>query len=141
MEEHPEFPQVVNELRRLGYELVETAADPHVVIRHIVDRHGNVLGAEREIHLRPGMRFLDLEHELGHVHQLTGPARFPDGPLPTEHVFERPNGVRVKAKLHGPELKRWQDACIEYHVRLQEFLRLSARAGCRPSFWMNTPSA
>lgn len=69
----------------------------------------------------------DLEHELGHVHQLTD--RFPDEPLVTDVVKTLSDGRTVSGK--GPELAgtmtSWQDAIMEYHVRLQEFLRLAER--------------
>jgi predicted ABC-type ATPase len=118
MEEHPSFPHVVEELSDLGYSLVHTEGDPHVVVRHVMDRAGNILEIQHEVHVQRGMRFLDLEHELAHVHQMT--ERFPEGPPPT-HIDGKP-------KIVPPKMKGWQDAVLEYHVRLEEYIRLAERA-------------
>lgn len=132
MEEHPDYPTVLRELEERGFTVLPTSGDPHVWVRHVVDAQGNVLRVERELHARPGMRFLDLEHELGHARQVTDPRRYPPdryphGSLPDEYVRETPEGQRTKPKLHGPKIKSYQIAVHEYHVRLEEYLRLAER--------------
>ncbi len=120
MEDHPNYPHVVQDLGDLGYSLVvRTTGDPHVVIRHVYDQSRQLAAVEHEVHVQRGMRYLDLEHELDHVRQMTDPRRFPDGPLPTEIVG--------KPKIIPPQLKNWQNAIVEYHVRLTEFIRLAER--------------
>lgn len=132
MEEHPDFPAVVREFEERGFTMHPTTGDPHIWVRHVVDAQGNVLRVEREVHVRPGMRFLDLEHELGHARQVTDPRRYPPeryphGSLPDEYVHETPEGERRKARVHGPKVKKFQYAAHEYHVRMEEYLRLAER--------------
>jgi hypothetical protein len=127
MEDHPEFPQVVHDLAQRGIDLVHTQGDPHVVTRHVIDESGQAIKVEAELHARPGMRFLDLEHELGHVDQMMDRNRFPDGPPPVEVVRQHPDGTRT-AVSHAPSaLKGWQDPIVEYHNRLVEYIRLAER--------------
>jgi hypothetical protein len=127
MEDHPAFPNLRTELRELGYDLVPTTGNPHVEIRHIVDDGGRLLLVEREVRVQEGMRFLDLEHERGHVLQMTDRARFPDGPPPTEVWRRQPDGS-LREVVDAPDrMTAWQDRIVEYHVRLEEFIRLTER--------------
>jgi hypothetical protein len=131
MEDHPRYQRVLDDLNRRGFRPTFDHGEdaPRVVIRRVVDENGNVIRVEREVRLVPGMRFLDLEHEVGHVDQVTDPRRFPDGPAPTDVDRELPDG-RVRPGL-GDDLagnhKSWQNAIMEYHVRLEEFIRLANR--------------
>ncbi len=71
------------------------------------------------------MRYLDLEHEYGHVRQLT--ERFDDQPLRTIRVIEYPDGRVKDISDQGGALTTWQNTITEYHNRLDEFLRLEKR--------------
>lgn len=127
MEEHPDYPRIMEEIRELGFTMAHTDGDPNVHVLRVVDPDGQVIRVEQQINLREGMRFLDLEHELGHVHQLTDRTRFPDGPPAMREVTEFPDG-RQRVNNSVPGLVRgWRIDVAEYHVRLQEFIRLAER--------------
>jgi hypothetical protein len=70
------------------------------------------------------MRYLDLEHELGHVSQLS---RFGKTVPPTDKILELPNGRRTKYNIRDGVLTTAQDTVTEYHNRLVEFIRLYER--------------
>ena len=130
MEDHPDYPATVARLEELGYTLrpAGRGEDPHVSIVHVHDgRTGPVTGVERTVTVVPGMRYLDLEHEVGHVNQMTDPNRFPDGPPATRHAYYDDNGKLRHIKNRFPELTARQDDVVEYHVRLEEYLRLHDR--------------
>lgn len=127
MEEHPDFPRVVEELDGLGFSLVEDRDGPRVAIRRVVDQTRTIIARECEVRVVPGMRFIDLEHELGHVRQMTDPGRFPDGPPDSEVELQRSNGNRKPLRNVPDQLAPWQDVIVEYHVRLQEYIRLAER--------------
>jgi hypothetical protein len=70
------------------------------------------------------MRFLDLEHEYGHLQQLE---KLGNPPLTREIML--PNGITTKARgndLQGTITKS-QNRILEYHNRLQEYMHLRAR--------------
>jgi uncharacterized Zn-binding protein involved in type VI secretion len=125
MEDHPNYIDAIRRVRNAGFEVVHRNEAPHVVIRRVVDREGNLLRIERELIVQPGMRYLDLEHELDHIRQ---GERFVDPP-PTDVVWQRQDGTLKPAKgtnLEG-SLTNDQNAVMEYHVRMVEFLRLHDR--------------
>jgi hypothetical protein len=125
MELHPEFPEVVRFLDEHGFRLVEDPAGPRAVQRHVYSADGKtLLRVEREVRHLDGMRFLDLEHEIDHVRQLTD--RF-HGELGTEAVRERANGTQVEMRNAPRILSAKYDTVVEYHVRLQEAIRLIER--------------
>ncbi|MBT2555499.1 SH3 domain-containing protein [Arthrobacter sp. ISL-5] len=126
MDEHPNYGTEVAALQERGFTIVRTTGDPHVVIRRVVGSDGSVLRVEKEVHVRTDMRHLDFEHEVGHVRQVTDPARFPDGPPPTEIRIEDSRGMR-KAPNQGGVLNTRQNAIMEYHNRLQELVWLEKR--------------
>ncbi|HEU4421334.1 MAG TPA: hypothetical protein VFR67_02205, partial [Pilimelia sp.] len=127
MEEHPDYPRVMQEISDLGFTVAHTTGDPNIHVLRVIDPDGAVVRVEHQANLRPGMRFLDLEHELGHIHQLTDPARFPNGPPAMREVTELPDG-RQRTNNSVPGLLRgWRIEVAEYHVRLQEFIRLAER--------------
>jgi hypothetical protein len=127
MEAHPSYDATMAEVKRLGFEVKKTSGDPHVTVREVVNPKGDVLRVEKELHVRDGMRFLDLEHELGHIKQLT--ERFGPKARPTERWIEYPDGkMKEVSNPSGEEvLTKWQDTVTEYHNRLQEWLRLKSR--------------
>ena len=127
MEDHPDFPRVMQELQDLGFTVRHTDGDPYVQVTRVVGPDGQVIRVDQDINLRPGMRFLDLEHEMGHVHQVTDTARFPDGVPANREFTEHPDG-RQRVNRDAPGLLRgWRIEVAEYHVRLQEFIRLAER--------------
>ena len=134
-EDHPDLVAAREELAGHGYSIVEHRpfekpgeyGDPHVTVRHVVDPSGQLLRIEHEVHVIEGMRFLDLEHELGHFRQLTDPVRFPDGPPPSELFREHPDGRVTNLKNSPLILQPWQNKIVEYHNRLQEFIWLAER--------------
>jgi hypothetical protein len=105
-----------------------TKGDPHVVVKEIVDSKGNLIRIEKELHITPEMRFLDLEHELGHIKQLD---RFGERIPPTERLMERADGRLTQAPNQTGVLTMWQDPILEYHNRLDEYLRLHERGASR----------
>ena len=128
MEDHPDFPALRQKLEDLGFPLVpvgKPTAPPHVEIRKVYDEDGNLLRTEREVQVHEGMRFLDLEHEADHVYQMT--QRFPEGPPPTSVWQQRADGTLKELPHVAERMTTWQDAIIEYHVRLQEYIRLAER--------------
>ncbi|MBW4528042.1 MAG: DUF4157 domain-containing protein [Phormidium tanganyikae FI6-MK23] len=125
MEEHPSYRSTLDEIRRLGFEVKKTAGDPYVSVREVLSPEGQVIRVEKSVFVRDGMRFLDLEHELGHIRQLT--ERFGENPLPTERVIESPDGRTKQARDQQGVLTNWQNTITEYHNRLVEFLRLHER--------------
>lgn len=82
---------------------------------------GTLLRTEKTVVVRPGMRFLDLEHELGHVDQAESFRK----PLATRRVLE--NGRPYRGPDRPGLLTKQLDAIVEYHNRLVEFFRLKER--------------
>ena len=125
MEEHPQYQAVVDDLKAQGFEVRFTEGDPHVVSREVVDKAGNFVRVDRFVNVRKGMRFLDLEHEVGHVDQLT--QRFGDTPLLTERKVLLPNGNLKDSRNVAGVLTQTQNDITEHHNRLVEWLRLYKR--------------
>jgi hypothetical protein len=126
MEEHPDFENVKSELRAAGYPLhISDHGDPYVERVEYVDRAGNILRVEQRVVAREGMRFLDLEHEVGHVHQFT--ERFGGHPPLTERMVEQPGWPPRIATDRSNLLTQRQNAIVELHNRLQEYNRLAER--------------
>lgn len=129
MEEHPGFAAEIARVKAMGFTIVAVESDPSVAIRRFVGLKGETLRTDLEFRLRPGMRYLDLEHELGHINQLFDTNRFPDGPPPSEIVTptrNSPLGYKRAFDQSGI-LTINQNAVLEYHNRLQELLWLSER--------------
>jgi hypothetical protein len=125
MEQHPNYAQTVAELRNLGFELEFTNGDPYVEVKKVLNPEGETIKVEKKVYVCQGMRFLDLEHEIGHVRQLI--ERFSDKPLATKCVIEYPDGRVKDISDRGGVLNNWQNTVTEYHNRLDEFLRLHKR--------------
>ena len=70
------------------------------------------------------MRYLDLEHEVGHIKQME---RFGKNIPSTQRVTEQPNGNLKAASNQDGVLTTWQNTITEYHNRLDEFIRLHER--------------
>ena len=121
MELHPEYPARMDKVRAEGFNVATTAGPPRVEILEVVDKQGKRLEIRRTLFVRPKMRFLDLEHEMGHIEQLK---RFAEPP-PTKRKVSTPRGEVEAAgnQLQGI-LTTEQNAITEYHNRLAEFVRL-----------------
>ena len=125
MEQHPAYSALVQQLAERGYPLVvQEKGPPHVVFKRICDKQGNILREDKYVAVVAGMRFLDLEHEAGHVEQLEGNL---GGNLPTGKFVLLPSGREVPVDNAPDVLQGWQDSVTEYHVRLLEYQRLTDR--------------
>ncbi|MFC3452685.1 hypothetical protein [Amycolatopsis speibonae] len=129
MEEHSGFVAETARVEAMGFTIVAVESDPSVAIRRIVGLAGETIRTDLEFRLRPGMRYLDLEHELGHINQLFDTNRFPAGPPPSEIVTPTRNSPKgyKRAFNQSGVLTINQNAVLEYHNRLQELLWLSER--------------
>jgi hypothetical protein len=131
MELHPEYERVKANLEAAGYPLdIEPGVSPHVERVQWVDEDGHVLRVRQRVVASDGVRFLDLEHEVGHVHQLT--TRFGDDPPYTKRMVERPGQTPMESEDRRGVLTASQDKVGEFHNRLVEYNRLAER-GVSPS--------
>lgn len=129
MEDHPDFDRIRAELEEAGYPLdIVRDGDPHVERVEIVDRAGNSRVEQRVVGIE-GMRFLDLEHEVGHVRQLL--ERFDGDPPFTERMVENPGRPLKKSNDQSNVITNKQNAVIEFHNRLLEYKWLSERGAPR----------
>jgi hypothetical protein len=108
---------------------VVQAEAPHVFFKRVCDKQGTLVREEKYVSVVAGMRFLDLEHEVGHVEQLED--RF-GGNLPISKFVQLRPDREVLVKNAPDVLQGWQDAVTEYHNRLLEYQRLADR-GANPS--------
>jgi hypothetical protein len=125
MEEHPEYGRLTSEMEAAGYPLEEGDPPPCVERVQFVDQSGNVLRVEQRLVVQPGMRFLDLEHEAGHVHQFR--ERFSGDQPFTNRYVERPGRPPRRSSDESGLLSIKQNAIAEFHNRLQEYNRLAER--------------
>jgi hypothetical protein len=125
MEQHPEYANTLAKIKELGFEVEITHGDPYVEAKEVLNFQKEVVRVLKVVYVQEGMRYLDLEHELGHIRQLT--ERFGNKCLPTERVIEYPDGRIKDISEKGGVLTNWQNTITEYHNRLDEFLRLHAR--------------
>ena len=124
MEAHPDYKAVIETAKEVGFEIKYTEGDPYVKIIEVCNTAGNLIQVEKELGLQKGMRYIDLEHELGHIEQLI---RFGEQTLPTDRLIEYANGRRVESRNKKGVMAPWQNSILEYHNRLNEFLRLYER--------------
>jgi hypothetical protein len=124
MEQHPDYPALVQHLARQGYPLVVQTEPPHVFFKRVCDKQGRIVREDNYVAVVAGMRFLDLEHEAGHVAQLED--RF-GGNLPIIKFVQLRPDREVEVKNAPDVLQGWQDAVTEYHNRLVEYERLTMR--------------
>jgi hypothetical protein len=125
MEVHPGYATLISEAESRGFRVI-IDHKAHVALVRVVSPIGDTLEIRRELHVIPGMRYLDLEHELGHIRQLE---RFGDSPPATETLVRRQDGKEVPAKndLRRGTFNKAQNNIIEYHNRLEEYVRLAER--------------
>jgi hypothetical protein len=127
MEDHPNFGTLINEASSKGVVIIygDYGDRARIEIVHVVDDAGNLLEIRVELQLVPGMRYLDLEHEMGHLRQLE---RFGAVPPPTKKVVRR-GGIEETARgsLASGKLTDRMGSIAEYHNRLEEYIRLAGR--------------
>ena len=124
MEAHPEYQAVIQTAKNSGFEIKYTKGDPYVKVIEVRDRKRKIIRLEKVLGLQKGMRYIDLEHEIDHIKQLL---RFGEQGLLTDRVIEYANGRRVKSRNEEGVITPWQNSILEYHNRLNEFLRLYER--------------
>jgi hypothetical protein len=125
MEDHPDFRRVLAELKAKGYtfEYVNTEA-PKVKLVETVTPEGEPIDTQKYVLGHRGMRWIDLEHELGHVDQIEamaakGKLLATDRQLENGRGYQGQNGKNfIDAKLNS---------VLEYHNRLIEYFRLKER--------------
>lgn len=124
MEEHPDYDAAIQKVKNAGFE-IKYSGEASVEWIEIHDKNQKFVRIEKNLHVAAGMRYIDLEHELGHIDQLT--TRFGEKVPPTQKVVELPNGRRRKTKVLAGILTEKKKAILEYHNRLVEFMRLYQR--------------
>ena len=123
MEQHPNFQTLLDELKQMGYEFrYNDKGNAHAAFIAIFDKDGNLIRTEKYVTLEQGSRFIDLEHEVGHVKQLEGNLQ---GKVPTESYLQRENGTLKK--MNSNQLTTKQNIITEYENRLAEIQRLKDR--------------
>jgi hypothetical protein len=128
---HPNYAATVAYLKSVGFDIkfITDFELTRVVSKKIVNAKGEFLRSEKYIQIPENARFLDLEHEVGHVKQLqenlSGVVQY------TAKFLERENGVQKELdgnKVNDSDvLTINQNKVTEYHNRLVEFIRLSER--------------
>ncbi|MEZ4401210.1 MAG: DUF4157 domain-containing protein [Kofleriaceae bacterium] len=128
MELHPEYEAKLRYAREHGFEVVTSDRGyPYVENVLIVGHRRQRLGERRVLALVPHMRFLDLEHELGHIQQIV--ERLADkGYTRVQKRLDDGRLVDVSAAAYPVPNKQEKDV-IEYHNRLVEYVRLRQRGG------------
>ena len=123
MEEHPDYQNLIDKIINQGF-LIISDREAHVSYIEVINTQKEVIRVEKELHIIPDMRYIDLEHEFGHIRQLE---RF-DGKLYTDRFMEKPNGNLKRFNDNADDiLHSWRNIVTELHNRLQEFLRLDER--------------
>ncbi|MGL6339547.1 MAG: hypothetical protein ACRC80_10445 [Waterburya sp.] len=123
MKEHPNYQNLISEVESKGYKIVE-GREARVSYVEVINKQKEIITVEKELHVLSDMRYIDLEHEVGHIGQLE---RF-DGNLYTDRYKQGNDGRRKLFNQNAPHvLQEWQDIVTEYHNRLDEFLRLYER--------------
>ena len=123
IEQHPQYEETIRQVKAAGFE-IKVSDVARVEVKEVLDSNGNVIRVEKTLYVQENMRYLDLEHELGHIKQLE---RFGDKIPPTQRVIEQPNGTLKTAPNQEGVLTTWQNTITEYHNRLDEFIRLHER--------------
>jgi hypothetical protein len=126
MEEHPRYSEIISKIEGYGYKIRFIPGEASVEMIEVLDKSGAVLGIEKYVNIFQGMRFLDLEHEFGHV--LQHETRLKGVITSHKRVRRFEDNRPDKVLPAGPQtMKTWQHPIIEYHNRLDEFLRLAER--------------
>ncbi|MGB0385135.1 MAG: hypothetical protein ACPGWR_09955 [Ardenticatenaceae bacterium] len=126
MEYHPDYDAAIQKAKNAGFEIRKSgfASVEWIEVYDKDRRDRNLLRIEKVLHVLENMRYLDLEHELGHIDQFS---RFGNQVPPTDKMVELPNGRRKRANIQDGVLTTAQSTAAEYHNRLVEFIRLYER--------------
>ncbi|GAB5492701.1 MAG: hypothetical protein Phog2KO_29160 [Phototrophicaceae bacterium] len=144
MELHPDYAQLLQELEEQGFSLEffepnllpnGTYPNVRVILGYIYNSpKGNrqLIDELRRIYVVRGMRYLDLEHEVDHVRQLTN-SNYLNNQYAVHAYFQRGNGsLKEMGNIDDlPVIRLWQNHIMEYHVRLREFIRLDTNNASR----------
>ncbi|HEU4328353.1 MAG TPA: hypothetical protein VFS21_34765 [Roseiflexaceae bacterium] len=136
MQEHPNYFKDARRIIAAGFKIILIEKyDARVEVNEVVSNKGEFLRMDYLIFLQRDMRYLDMEHEYGHIKQLI--RRFKEIPI-TERVIDPGNGEYKKAvDIGSGEYRRYKDQSgtlgeskmriLEFHNRLQEYIRLHNR--------------
>lgn len=124
MEDHPDYNAAIQKVKNAGFE-IRISGEAAVEWTEFYDLNQNLVRVEKVLHVAAGMRYIDLEHELGHFEQLT--TRFGDKVPPLQKKIELPSGHRRDVDVLAGIMTMKQIAILEYHNRLVEFIRLYER--------------
>ena len=124
MEEHPNYKAAIQKAKDAGFE-VRFSGEASMKWTELYDLQQNFVRIEKILNVARGMRYIDLEHELGHVDQFT--TRFGDKVPPLQKKIPLPNGTRRDVDVLAGIMTTKQKIIVEYHNRLVEFLRLYDR--------------
>jgi hypothetical protein len=125
MREHPRFAAVEAAVIADGFTLTE-GDGARVEVKETVNDKGELMRTDKTLYYTKDMRFLDLEHEVGHIAQWKA-----NGKPPTDRVILRSDGREVPAPKQEGVLSSWQNKLWEYENRMQEFIRLAERKASR----------
>jgi len=124
MEDHPDCSALLDKASAEGV-VISYGNKARVKRTQFVDGAGEPLEIRLELQLVRGMRYLDLEHEMGHIRQLE---RFGDARPITGKVVRRDEiEERARDPLAVGVLTERERSIFEYHNRLDEFIRLAER--------------
>lgn len=123
MEQHPQYQEVIRQVKEIGFK-IKINDEARIEVIEVLDSNGDRIRVDKILYVQENMRYLDLEHEFGHIKQLE---RFGDKMLLTHRVIERFDGILKNAPSKQGLLTVWQNAIIEYHNRLEEFICLYER--------------
>lgn len=124
MEEHPDYEATMQVAKDAGFE-VRFSGEASMTWTELYDLEQNFVRIEKILNVAAGMRYIDLEHELGHIEQFT--TRFGDNVPPLGKKIPLPSGHRRDVDVLAGIMTSKQQIIVEYHNRLVEFLRLYDR--------------
>jgi hypothetical protein len=123
MELHPKYAKTIQKFQDAGFEVVSDGR-AGLDVTEVIDKVTGLRTTRKILHVQENMRFLDLEHEYGHLQQLE---RLGNPPL--HRVNKLSNGKEVNAAgndLQGVITSK-QNTVLEYHNRLKEYTQLKQR--------------
>lgn len=123
MEDHPGYEAAIQKARDAGFE-VKVSGEASVEWTELYDLHQKFVRLEKILNVAAGMRYIDLEHELGHIDQF---GRFGDKVPPLAKKVLVAEGHRRDVDVLAGIMKTKHIAILEYHNRLVEFIRLYER--------------
>ena len=124
MEQHPDYQALIQKAKDAGFE-VKFSGEASIEWTELYDLNQNFIRIRKVLNVATGMRYLDLEHELGHIEQFT--TRFGDNVPPLEKKIELSSQHRRDVDVLAGIMTTKQKIIVEYHNRLLEFLRLYER--------------